>query len=68
MSILQPMLNFERPLPKTIKRIIGDKFDTYSPRKGFTDMMLNEGWALEDLSAFLVTPLSRLRGAITKIR
>lgn len=44
---------FERPLTKSIKRIIGDQFDTYSPRKGFTDMMLNEGWELEDISVFM---------------
>lgn len=44
---------FDRPLTKTINRIIGDGFDTYSPRKGFTDMMLNEGWQLEDISAFM---------------
>jgi integrase len=44
---------FDRPLTKTIKRIIGDQYDTYSPRKGFTDMMLNEGWELEDISVFM---------------
>ncbi|MEQ1722190.1 MAG: hypothetical protein ABL930_03380 [Pseudobdellovibrio sp.] len=44
---------FDRPLTKTIKRIIGEKFDTYSPRKGFTDMMLADGWQLEDISVFM---------------
>ncbi len=44
---------FDRPLTKTISRLIGDGFDTYSPRKGFTDMMLNEGWQLEDISVFM---------------
>lgn len=44
---------FERPLTKSIRRIIGEGFDTYSPRKGFTDLMLNEGWDLEDISVFM---------------
>jgi integrase len=44
---------FSRPLNKTIKRLIGDRIETYSPRKGFTDLMLERGFKLEDVSTFL---------------
>ncbi len=45
--------DFERPLNKTLKRLIADKIETYSPRKGFTDLMLIKGFSLEDISIFL---------------
>lgn len=45
---------FKRPLNKTLKRLFSTKgIDTYSPRKGFTDLMLNRGYQLEDISTFL---------------
>lgn len=45
---------FKRPLTKTLKRLFKTKgIDTYSPRKGFTDLMLNRGYQLEDISTFL---------------
>ena len=44
---------FKRPLNKTLKRLLGDKIETYSPRKGFTDLMLERGFSLEDVSIFL---------------
>jgi integrase len=43
----------KRPLPKTIQRIMGEGYDCYSPRKGFTDLMLENHWSLEDVSTFL---------------
>lgn len=45
--------NHKRPLTKTIKRFFGEGFDTYSPRKGFTDEMLKLGFQLTDVSVFL---------------
>ena len=44
---------FKRPLNKTLNRLLGDKIQTYSPRKGFTDLMLGKGFDLEDVSIFL---------------
>lgn len=45
---------FKRPLTKTLKRLFETKgIDTYSPRKGFTDLMLGRGYQLEDISTFL---------------
>lgn len=45
---------FKRPLNKTLKRLFSTKgIDTYSPRKGFTDLFLNRGYELEDISVFL---------------
>jgi integrase len=44
---------YKRPLNKTLKRLLGDGIETYSPRKGFTDLMLERGFALEDISTFL---------------
>ncbi|MCM2280577.1 MAG: hypothetical protein NDI61_01880 [Bdellovibrionaceae bacterium] len=43
----------KRPLTKTIKRWIGDPYDNYSPRKGFTDWMLDNGFTVEDCAVFL---------------
>jgi len=45
--------NFKRPLVKTLKRIFEDNIDTYSGRKGFTDLMLSKGVGLENISIFL---------------
>jgi integrase len=42
-----------RPLSKTIAKYIGEGFENYSPRKGFTDLMLEKGFSLEDISVFL---------------
>lgn len=42
-----------RPHPKTIQRFFGEGYDCYSPRKGFTDAMLNEGFELTDISVYL---------------
>ncbi len=44
---------FKRPLAKTIAKYIDEGYDNYSPRKGFTDLMLEKGFALEDISLFL---------------
>lgn len=44
---------FKRPLVKTLKKYIGDGIDNYSPRKGFTDLMLENGFSIEDISIFL---------------
>jgi integrase len=44
---------FERPLVKTIALRLGTGHDTYSPRKGFTDLMLNLGYTLDDVALFL---------------
>lgn len=45
--------DFRRPLNKTLQRIFHEKIQTYSPRKGFVDLMLKRGFALEDISIFL---------------
>lgn len=45
--------DFKRPLNKTLKRFFDSKIETYSPRKGFTDLMLERGFSLEDISVFL---------------
>lgn len=44
---------FKRPLNKTLRRFFETKIETYSPRKGFTDLMLEKGFSLEDISVFL---------------
>lgn len=46
-------LQFERPLNKTLKKIFKTKIESYSPRKGFSDLMLGLGFSLEDVSIFL---------------
>lgn len=44
----------KRPLNKTLKRLFETKgIDTYSPRKAFTDLMLDRNYELEDISTFL---------------
>lgn len=45
--------DYKRPLNKTLKRFFTAKIETYSPRKGFTDLMLEKGFGLEDISTFL---------------
>lgn len=44
---------FKRPLNKTIQRLMEGQIETYSPRKGFVDLMLERGFSLEDISTFL---------------
>jgi integrase len=44
---------FKRPLVKTLTSKLGEGYDTYSPRKGFTDLMLERGFSLDDVSLFL---------------
>lgn len=44
---------FNRPLNKTLKNIFNTKIESYSCRKGFTDLMLDKGFQLEDISIFL---------------
>lgn len=45
--------DFKRPLNKTLRRFFDGKIECYSPRKGFTDLMLGLGFQLEDVSIFL---------------
>lgn len=45
--------NFQRPLNKTLYRLIGHGIQTGSPRKGFTDLLLSRGVSFEDASAAL---------------
>lgn len=45
--------NFKRPLNKSLYRLLSDGIETYSPRKGFTDLMLKLDVTLEDISSFL---------------
>ena len=40
----------QRPLAKTVRRYFGDGFDSYSPRKGATDLFLSLGYELPDAS------------------
>ncbi len=42
-----------RPLPKTIRNHLGDSLNCYGGRKGFTDLMLDKGHPLEDISAWM---------------
>jgi integrase len=44
---------FKRPTAKTVAKYLGEGHNNYSPRKGFTDLMLGRGFSLEDISAFL---------------
>lgn len=45
---------FKKPLNKTLKRLFKiDGIEAYSPRKGFTDLMLEREYQLEDISTFL---------------
>lgn len=44
----------KRPLNKTIQSYLkGEGYETYSPRKGFVDLLLDRGFGLEDISTFL---------------
>ncbi|WP_374028341.1 hypothetical protein ACES2J_08390 [Bdellovibrio bacteriovorus] len=45
--------NFKRPLAKTLRKYIAEGIDNYSPRKAFTDLMLEKGVSLEDAAIFL---------------
>lgn len=42
-----------RPLNKTLKKLLSAKVTCYGGRKGFIDLMLDRGQALEDVSAWL---------------
>ena len=45
---------FKKPLNKTLKRLFKiEGIEAYSPRKGFTDLMLERKYQLEDISTFL---------------
>ena len=44
----------KKPLNKTLKAIMGlDNIGSYSGRKGFTDLMLDNEQAIEDISMWL---------------
>lgn len=43
----------KRPLNKSLKRLFKKNVQTYSPRKSFTDYMLENNFKLEDISIFL---------------
>jgi hypothetical protein len=43
----------ERPLVKTIVSYCGVGLNTYAGRKGFTDLMLDKGHSLEDISSWM---------------
>ena len=45
--------NFKRPLVKTIKRYIGEGYNTYAGRKGFESLLLAEGVPFEAISAYM---------------
>jgi hypothetical protein len=45
--------NFDRPLPKTVRKWVNSSATCYGGRKGFTDLMLSKGQQLEDISAWL---------------
>lgn len=44
---------FIRPRAKHLRRVLGDNYDLYTGRKGFTDLMLQRGQSLEDISQWL---------------
>jgi len=44
---------FNRPLVKTITRVLGDGYYLYSGRKGFTDLMLNKNHSIEEIASWL---------------
>jgi len=44
---------FARPCVKTLRRHFGDGVGLYGGRKGFTDLMLNRGFRLEEVSAWM---------------
>lgn len=43
----------KRPNLKFMKKIFGCGYDRYSPRKGFTDLMLSKGFQIEDIALML---------------
>lgn len=43
----------KRPLVKTVQRHVSHRLTLYGGRKGFTDLMLSKGQALEDISTWL---------------
>lgn len=45
--------NFDKPLNKTLRRFFGAGIETYSCRKGFTDLLLSRQYQLEDISIFM---------------
>ena len=44
---------FQRPLVKTIHHYLGEGIDLYGGRKGFVDLMLSKGHALENISVWM---------------
>lgn len=44
---------FARPCVKTLRRYFGEGVGLYGGRKGFTDLMLNRGYRLEEVSAWM---------------
>lgn len=40
-------------LVKTVRRYFGEGIDLYGGRKGFNDLMLSKGQALENISAWM---------------
>ena len=45
--------NFKRPLIKTMRKYFGFEIDLYGGRKGFSDLMLSRGQALENISIWM---------------
>lgn len=43
----------KRPLTKTIQKYLGDDLTLYAGRKGFTDLMIDKGQDLKDISMWL---------------
>lgn len=41
------------PIYKTMRNVFGEQFGLYAGRKGFTDLMLNHDYKLEDISLWL---------------
>ena len=45
--------SFRRPIMKTMRKHFGEGIDLYAGRKGFTDLMLAKGHALENISVWM---------------
>lgn len=45
--------DFARPCVKTVRKYFGERVGLYGGRKGFTDLMLNQGFRLEEVSAWM---------------
>jgi len=45
--------HFKRPLSKTIRKYFGSGHDCYGGRKGFVDLMLSRGQAIENISIWM---------------